>query len=551
MINILLVDEKLQTCATIRTILEQGGEIAIDAEISPPAALERVKLGKYDAIIAGNLPHETDCLSFLTEVRTQGSEIPFFHLAVDRRGRIRVEELKGGVEFSIGKSKELSGDFLPFVQILRNAVQRRRAQETLKLDNEIMNSVLMSSPMGMCLFQGRTITWANRKMHSILGYEEEFLSGRDCLTLFTDIREYRRTEVDLREKVDELGWAHTECTLRRKDGTTINAHLQARPIDPEKPLKGQIVLGEDITEHKQVKDLLKKSELRYHDLVESANSIILKMDMQGNILFINRFAEKFFGYRAGEIVGKNVVGTIVPRKGRSGRDLASMIEDMGHNPEAYEINVNENMLHNGERVWVAWTNKGVRDKDGRVTEILCIGHDITDRKLDIRDSTSSIEPWKSRAIGGTDIEEEVFEAAYDIAQEIAREGREGNAVGTAFLLGDAGNVLAKSSQLILNPFAGHRPELRLITDNGLKETIKELAQLDGAFVISGRGIVEAAGRYITIDTSAANVPQGLGTRHASIAAITQATNAVGIVVSQSGGRISVFKQGRIVKVVTR
>ena len=144
----------------------------------------------------------------------------------------------------------------------------------------------------------------------------------------------------------------------------------------------------------------------------------------------------------------------------------------------------------------------------------------------------------------------VFDAVYEIAAEISREGREGKPVGTTFVLGDTQNVLARSRQLILNPFEGHPRDSRVITNPALRETIKELAQLDGAFVITGDGVVSAGGRYITVDTSTSTVPKGLGTRHASVAGITQETRSVGIVVSQTGGRISVFKDGRIVRVIT-
>jgi diadenylate cyclase len=89
-----------------------------------------------------------------------------------------------------------------------------------------------------------------------------------------------------------------------------------------------------------------------------------------------------------------------------------------------------------------------------------------------------------------------------------------------------------------------------VTSPEVRETIKELSPIDGAFVISGDGVVEAAGRYITIDTSRAAVPKGLGTRHASVAGITQETSALGIVLSQSGGKISLFKDGRIFRVIS-
>jgi DNA integrity scanning protein DisA with diadenylate cyclase activity len=153
-------------------------------------------------------------------------------------------------------------------------------------------------------------------------------------------------------------------------------------------------------------------------------------------------------------------------------------------------------------------------------------------------------------LAGTDVEPGVFDAVLRIALEIAREGREGKPVGTAFLVGDVDGVLAYSTQFILNPFKGHTAEERRITDEELAENIKEFALLDGAFVISGDGVVEAAGRYITVDTSAVQIPAGLGSRHASVAGISLVTGTIGIVVSQSGGLIKIFRHGQIVRTVS-
>ena len=133
-----------------------------------------------------------------------------------------------------------------------------------------------------------------------------------------------------------------------------------------------------------------------------------------------------------------------------------------------------------------------------------------------------------------------------LAIEIAREGREGKPVGTAFVLGDSDAVLERSRQLILNPLAGHSSKDRKITNPDMRENVKELALLDGAFVIRENGTVEAAGRYISIDTSNVQLSKGFGTRHVSVAAITQETRAIGIVVSESGGQVRIMAEGRII-----
>ncbi len=122
----------------------------------------------------------------------------------------------------------------------------------------------------------------------------------------------------------------------------------------------------------------------------------------------------------------------------------------------------------------------------------------------------------------------------ELAIEIAREGREGRRIGTLFTFGDDADVLARSRALILDPLAGHPEQARRMTDPNLRGTIKELAQLDGAFIVNGDGVFVAACRYL--NSAAApdlELPMGLGSRHLAAAGISALTKAVGIVVSES------------------
>ncbi|NIA18947.1 MAG: PAS domain S-box protein [Xanthomonadaceae bacterium] len=118
----------------------------------------------------------------------------------------------------------------------------------------------------------------------------------------------------------------------------------------------------------------------YRLLVENVDSIILRLDSQGKILYLNPFGEHFFGYTLAEILDKSVVGTIVPRQDSSGKDLQDMINDLLRQPENYQNNENENICKNGELVWVSWTNKAFYGESGELQEIFSIGHDITDSK---------------------------------------------------------------------------------------------------------------------------------------------------------------------------
>jgi hypothetical protein len=132
----------------------------------------------------------------------------------------------------------------------------------------------------------------------------------------------------------------------------------------------------------------------------------------------------------------------------------------------------------------------------------------------------------------------------ELALEIAREGREGRRIGTLFTVGKADEVLAASRALILDPLAGHAPARTHISDPDLRGTLKELAQLDGAFVISHAGIVLAACRYLDASVEQIDLPLGFGSRHMAAASISQRLGAITIVVSESGV-VRVFHLGQI------
>ena len=148
------------------------------------------------------------------------------------------------------------------------------------------------------------------------------------------------------------------------------------------PIKERVKLLERALEAAyQSECRLKELEDKYQRHIENANSIIMRIDRQGTILSINNFASDFFGYSQEEMVGKNLVGTLVPEKETTGRDLRVMVSEIGKYPEKYLNNINENKRKDGSTVWVNWTNKPVYSETGQIDEIFCIGNDFTEFKM--------------------------------------------------------------------------------------------------------------------------------------------------------------------------
>jgi PAS domain S-box-containing protein len=141
-----------------------------------------------------------------------------------------------------------------------------------------------------------------------------------------------------------------------------------------------LLLAATVSERTSAEDLLRQSEIKYRELVENGNSIIVKLDTKGKITFFNEFAQKFFGFSEAEIIGRSPVGTIIPPYETAERTITAMLANIWQNPELYQHNEQENICKNGERVWLSWSNKMLLDTQGNLMGIIAIGTDITERR---------------------------------------------------------------------------------------------------------------------------------------------------------------------------
>lgn len=149
------------------------------------------------------------------------------------------------------------------------------------------------------------------------------------------------------------------------------------------------------------------------------------------------------------------------------------------------------------------------------------------------------------------VKPEVLERVLAIATELSVEGREGKPVGSLFVLGDSAQVKPHTKQLVLNPFFGYEEEERNILNPFMDETVKEFSLLDGAFIIRGDGVLEAAGTLIHANELPQQLPSGLGTRHAAAASISMATDCIALVVSASSGQVTLFRRGQMLPLIAR
>jgi PAS domain S-box-containing protein len=276
----------------------------------------------------------------------------------------------------LDKNGQLDG----VLSIGTDITQRRQDEETLRESEEKYRLVVENSQDAIYIHRSDRLVFVNSRATELTGYShDELMKKRIWDLIHPDDRNELIERAKKRFAGHEVPPGFTARLLIR-DGTERFCEFI---VDLVMYQGAPAILGiaRDITERRHVEEALQKSEEKYRELVENANSIILKMDETGTVTFFNEFAQRFFGYTNDEIIGKPVVGTIVPAtESESGRNLRTLLEDIVRNPGPYLFNENENITRDGKRVWIRWHNKPLLDRNGQPAGVLSIGTDITGRR---------------------------------------------------------------------------------------------------------------------------------------------------------------------------
>ncbi len=263
---------------------------------------------------------------------------------------------------------------------LRLRAENTKILHSLRESEGMFRSLTESSESAICIFQEEHIVYANPGAVRIIGYGVDELSSKKFWEFaHPEYQELVKARAIARQRGEYVP-DHYEIEIVTKHGDCKWLRFSASRI--EKDGRPAIVgTGIDITDYKNAELELKNSETQYRELVDNVNAIILRMNLDGTVSYFNEYAEDFFGFKAEEILGKHVVGTIVPQtESMTGRDLSLMIKDILIHPKAYEDNENENITKDGRRVVVRWANSVILNCEGEASGVLSIGTDITSQK---------------------------------------------------------------------------------------------------------------------------------------------------------------------------
>jgi PAS domain S-box-containing protein len=266
------------------------------------------------------------------------------------------------------------------------AMQRKEQDDAVRLARG-QSAVATISAMreGVVLLElDGTITSVNPAVERTLGLSREDVVGRDIKTILPDLLgdgELRRSRRGLESLVHGGIPQFPALRLQRPGGQVSYILPSASLMDaPEGDRRVAVLTLRDVSDLHKASERVRQSERKYRELVENANSIIMRVTPEHTITFFNEYAQRFFGYTLDEVLGRPVIGTLVPEVDSEGRDLREVLRSITATTELHAANENENVCKDGRRVWVHWSNRAIRDGRGQLVEILCVGTDIARRR---------------------------------------------------------------------------------------------------------------------------------------------------------------------------
>ena len=264
------------------------------------------------------------------------------------------------------------------------ATTRERAfelAERMTAQLRLQERALASSNAGVVITDAsqpdNPVIYINAAMEKISGYSASELLGRNCRIL--QGKEKQEVELDRLRAALEMG-ASCQVVLRnrRKSGELFWNQLSISPVRDEMEQVTHFVgIVEDITERKRAEDSLRASEEQFRSLVATSGTVIVGLRPDHSIFEWNRAAYRTFGFTREEMIGQNYFKRLLPAEHHAemDRQLKTVLSgEVVHNYQAPGIGSNLDISI------LLWNMTRVVDAEGRVTGVMAIGQDITERE---------------------------------------------------------------------------------------------------------------------------------------------------------------------------
>ncbi len=216
------------------------------------------------------------------------------------------------LEASISPRRDSGGDIIGFRGTVRDITEGRRAATEILLQKTRFQQLMENSPVGIVMLdEDDRVLLVNKAFEKIFQFSLDELKGRLINEAIVP-EAYKEGAAALSLTTTQGLTVETESVRQRKDGSYVDVQLYGVPIVTDQKPAGFYGLYVDITERKQARKALQKSEEHFRALIENAQDLIIVADADLRISYESPSVEKVLGFTREERIGRSVVEFIHP-----------------------------------------------------------------------------------------------------------------------------------------------------------------------------------------------------------------------------------------------
>jgi len=335
--------------------------------------------------VYGTQPQVGDCIfDYMASKEDIENVKAHYDRAMNGEGHIAIEEfgednLRYYYEIRFNPIYNEKNEIIGITSFAQNITERKRVEEALKESERKLQQILATVPLGIGLIIDRQLGWSNDRMHEMLGYPKGDLIGKNASILYENENESNRVGKIAYEMMKKNGIGEVETQWKRKDNSLFDCFIRIAPLNISNPSEGNIAVISDITERKQVEEIVLKEKNKALQYLNIAEVMLVSIDSSGIVKLINPKGCEILGYSEEEIVGQNWFDRVLPERLKENvKEVSKKV--LAGEMESVKYYENEVITKTGEERLIAWHNAVYKDDKGKVIGTLSSGEDITDRK---------------------------------------------------------------------------------------------------------------------------------------------------------------------------
>ncbi|MDN7023298.1 PAS domain S-box protein [Methanoculleus sp. FWC-SCC1] len=381
-IHILHVDDEESLLDITRIYLEQREQIRVTSSVSATDALKDIRTGRFDAIVSDYQMPDIDGIEFLRRIRAAGIDTPFLIFTGRGREEVVIEALNAGADFYVQKGGRPGSQFAELAHKIRRAVERRRAERSLKSSEENFRTIFETAPdLILSVDRSGTIVECNSRITDVLGYTRKEIIGKP-IDAFVHTDSFPSTRETLSATLDRGSVRNLQCRMIRNGGGTRNVRINSSAIrNQDGEYYRSVCIIENVTRRKQAqKEVLAEKE-RLKVTLRSIGDGVIVTDTDGRIVLINRVAEELTGWSEEAASGRPLSEVFVIINEETRAPCENPVEKVLESGKIIGLaNHTALIARDGTERLIADSGAPVRDGGGEIIGVVLVFRDVTEER---------------------------------------------------------------------------------------------------------------------------------------------------------------------------